>query len=139
MMPASKVIDSWAMVAWIQDEAGGSALEALLLKADAGKLQLFMSWYNVAETFYTVAKRKSFTIAEEFLMRLPSLPIHLALPDEEEIMAAARVKASHAVALGDAFAIALAQSEGASVITGDQEIRRCKLVPVDWVGPEVRK
>ena len=133
-MPASKVIDSWAMVAWIQDEPGGSELEAYLLKADSGNLQLLMSWYNVAETFYTVAKRKRLAVAEEFLARLPSLPIRLVLPDEDDIVAAARVKASHSVALGDAFAIALAQSEKASVITGDQEIRRCKLVPVDWVG-----
>ena len=133
-MPAPKVIDSWAMVAWIQDEPGASALQTLLLNADAGNLQLLMSWYNVAETFYTVAKRKKLAVAEEFLARLPSLPIRLVLPDEDGIMAAARVKASHSVALGDAFAIALAQSEGASVVTGDQEIRRCKLVPVDWVG-----
>ena len=122
------------MVAWIQDEPGASALQTLLLNADAGNLQLLMSWYNVAETFYTVAKRKKLTVAEEFLARLPSLPIRLVLPDQNDIMAAARVKASHSVALGDAFAIALAQTEGASVVTGDQEIRRCKLVPVDWVG-----
>ena len=122
------------MVAWIQDEPGASALQTLLLNADAGNLQLLMSWYNVAETFYTVAKRTKLAVAEEFLARLPSLPIRLVLPDEDGIMAAARVKASHSVALGDAFAIALAQSEGASVVTGDQEIRRCKLVPVDWVG-----
>jgi predicted nucleic acid-binding protein len=133
-MPAPKVIDSWAMVAWIQDEPAGTALEALLLKADIGKLQLLMSWYNVAETFYTVAKRRKLSVAEEFLTRLPSLPVRLVLPDEDGIVAAARVKASHAVALGDAFAIALAQTEGATVITGDQEIRRCKLVPVDWLG-----
>jgi ribonuclease VapC len=133
-MPSPKVIDSWAMVAWIQDEPAGTALEVLLLKADAGKLQLIMSWYNVAETFYTVAKRRKLSVAEEFLTRLPSLPVRLVVPDEKGIVAAARVKAAHAVALGDAFAIALAQSEGASVITGDQEIRRCKLVPVDWLG-----
>ena len=122
------------MVAWIQDEPGGRALEAFLLNADTGKLQLLMSWYNVAETFYTMAKRKKLAVAEEFLARLPSLPIRLVLPDEDDIVAAARVKASHSVAFGDAFAIALAQSERASVITGDEEIRRCKLVPVDWVG-----
>jgi hypothetical protein len=38
------------------------------------------------------------------------------------------------VAFGDAFAIALAQSEDASVITGDNEIRRCGVVQVDWIG-----
>ena len=133
-MPAAKVVDSWALVAWVQEEPGGSAVDRFLLRADAGELQLLMSWYNVAETFYTVAKRKKLAVAEEFLTRLPSLPIRLVLPDEEGIIAAARVKASHAVALGDAFAIALAQSEAASVVTGDPEIRRSKLVPVDWVG-----
>jgi len=68
------------------------------------------------------------------MMRLPSLPIRLVLPDEEGIMAAALVKAAHPVAFGDAFAVALAQAERASVITGDGEIRRCGVVAVDWVG-----
>ena len=93
-----------------------------------------MSWINVAETFYILAKRNSPVIADQFLARLPSLPIRIVLPDEEGIMAAARIKASHAIAFGDAFAISLSQSERASVITGDDEIRRCALVPVDWIG-----
>ena len=135
-MPASiKVVDSWAMVAWIHDEPAAPAVEAFLQAADAGTVELCMSWINVAETFYILAKRISPTIAEEFINRLPSLPIRTVLPDEEGIMAAARVKAVHPVAFGDSFAIALAQAEQASVITGDGEIRRCGLVPVDWIGP----
>jgi predicted nucleic acid-binding protein len=72
--------------------------------------------------------------AEEFLNRLPSLPIRLVLPDEVGILAAAEVKAANRVAFSDAFAIVLAQAENGSVITSDDEIRRCGLVPVDWVG-----
>jgi len=49
-------------------------------------------------------------------------------------MAAARLKAANPIAYGDSFAIALAQAEGASVITGDPEIRESGLVLVDWVG-----
>jgi predicted nucleic acid-binding protein len=105
-----------------------------LLEADAGDVELVMSWINVAETFYILSKRNSPAVAEEFMMRLPSLPIRLVSPDEAGIMAAARVKAAHPVAFGDAFAIALAQAERASVITGDGEIRRCGVVAVDWVG-----
>jgi len=93
-----------------------------------------MSMFNVAETFYILAKQNSMTVAEQFLRRMASLPIRVVMPDEKGILAAARIKAAHAVALGDAFAIALAKSENASVITGDEEIRRCKLVRVDWVG-----
>jgi predicted nucleic acid-binding protein len=56
----------------------------------------------------------------------------------DDVMAAARIKAAHAVAFGDAFAIALARSEGAEVITGDEEIRKCGIVPVEWVGRTLR-
>ena len=122
------------MVAWVQDEPAAPAVEAFLQEADSGAVELSMSWMNVAETFYILAKRNSPTVAEEFLARLPSLPIRTILPGEEGIMAAARIKAAHPVAFGDAFAIALAQAEQASVITGDDEIRRCAVVPVDWIG-----
>jgi len=122
------------MVAWIRDESAADAVEAFLDEAGAGRCELAMSWINVAETFYILAKRNSPAIAREFMARLPSLPIRVVLPDEVGIMAAARIKAAHPVAFGDAFAIALAQAERASVITGDGEIRRCGVVAVDWVG-----
>ena len=134
-MPVSvKVVDSWALVAWVRQEPSAPLIRQFLLDADAGRLELVMSWINVAETFYILAKRNSAAVADEFMERLPSLPIRIVLPDEDGIMAAARIKAAHAVAFGDAFAIALAQTEGASVITGDAEIRRCGISPVDWVG-----
>jgi predicted nucleic acid-binding protein len=134
MRPESKVIDSWAMVAWAQDERAASAVEEFLQEAEAGKIKLFMSMLNVGETFYILAKRQSLAVAEEFLTRLPSLPVHVVVPDDDEIMAAARLKAAHSIAYGDSFAIALAQAEQGSVITGDPEIQRSGLIPVDWVG-----
>ncbi|MCU1262406.1 MAG: PilT-like protein [Bryobacterales bacterium] len=132
----SKVVDSWAMVAWIQQEPAAPLVRQFLYEADAGKVQLFMSAINVGETFYILAKRRSVSIAEEFLERLPSLPIHVVVPDADGIIAAARIKAEYAVAYGDSFAIALAQAEDASVITGDGEIQQSGLVSVDWVGSQ---
>lgn len=134
MPESTKVVDSWAMVAWVQDEPAAPLVENFLQEADSGNIELLMSWLNVAETFYILAKRKSPKLAEEFLARLPSLPVRIVLPDEDGIMRAARIKAAHPVAFGDAFAIALAQAEQASVITGDDEIRQCAVVPVDWIG-----
>jgi uncharacterized protein with PIN domain len=133
-MPARRVVDSWAILALLQDEPSAPLVEQILFDANAGTLELVMSWYNVAETFYTLAKRQGPDAAEEFLSRLPSLSIRVVLPDEDGIISAARIKAAHPVAFGDAFAIALAQAENASVITGDNEIRRCGVVPVHWIG-----
>ena len=122
------------MVAWIQDEPAASAVQAFFQRADEGKVHLLMSALNVGETFYILAKRRSVAIAEQFLKRLPSLPLRVVVPDEAGILAAARIKAVQSVAYGDSFAIALARSNHASVITGDNEIRQCALLPVDWIG-----
>ena len=132
--PESKVIDAWALIAWLLDQAAASTVESLIQKADSGNLQLLMSWMNVGEVYYIISKRHGHGRAENFLKRLPSLPIKLMLPDEEGILAAAKVKAAHPISFSDAFAIALAQAEKASVITGDDEIRQCGVVPVDWIG-----
>lgn len=135
MKPGStKVVDSWALVARVRKEPAAPLVRQILLDAQIGKLTLLMSSINVAETFYILAKRDNLGVAEEFLTRLPSLPIRVVPPREDDIMAAARIKAEHAVAFGDAFAISLALAEGAEVITWDEEIRRCGMVPVDWVG-----
>jgi len=133
-MPASKVVDAWAMIAWLLDQAAAPAVESFIQEAAAGNLQLLMSWMNVGEVYYIISKRHGSERAAEFLSRLPSLPIRLVLSDEDGILAAAEVKAAHPVSFSDAFAIALAQAEQASVITGDDEIRQCAMVPVDWIG-----
>ena len=130
----SKVVDAWAMITWLLDQPAAPAVESFIQDADNGNLQLIMSWMNVGEVFYIISKGHGHERAADFLKRLPSLPIRLVLPDENSIVAAAEVKAAHPVSFSEAFAIALAQSEKTSVITGDDEIRRCGIVRVDWLG-----
>jgi predicted nucleic acid-binding protein len=133
-LESRKVVDSWALVGWVREEGCAPQVRQFLFDAEAQRVELVMSMINVGEAFYTIAKRNSLADAERFLVRMWSLPIRIISPTQDDIMAAARIKASHAIAFGDAFAIALAKSEEASVITGDEEIRRCGLVKVDWVG-----
>jgi predicted nucleic acid-binding protein len=134
-MPERKVIDSWAVIAWLLDQHAASKVEAFLQEADTGNLQLLMSWINAGEVYYIVAKHSGRQKAEEFLLRLPSLPVRVVVPDENDIIAAARIKGSHRLSYADAFAAALAIREGASLITGDPELVELKdLLPVDWIG-----
>jgi predicted nucleic acid-binding protein len=135
-MPASKVFDSWALLAWLLDQPAASRIEALLQDADQGDdLQLMMSWVNVGEVYYMASRKLDAAKAEEFLKRLPSLPIRLVLPAEEDIIAAARLKAGRRISYADGFAAALAQREGAALVTGDPELKAmADVVTVDWIG-----
>jgi predicted nucleic acid-binding protein len=79
-MPACKVLDSWALLAWLRDEPPAAYVAEILRQADTGELQVLMSWMNVGEVCYMLARKHDTRVAEEFLERAPSLPIRLVCP-----------------------------------------------------------
>jgi predicted nucleic acid-binding protein len=96
-----------------------------------------MSWINAGEVYYMLARKHNPKAADEFLARLPSLPIRLVLPGEADIVAAARLKSAYRISYADAFAAALALKVNAAIITGDPEIRcMANVLTVQWIGPE---
>ncbi len=134
-MEERKVLDSWALLAWLLDQPAASRVEGLLDRAEAGKLQLSMSWMNVGEVYSMAARKLGALEAEEFHSRLPSLPVRLVLPDAAEVIQAAKLKARYRISYADAFAAALAMRENAALVTGDPELRALgEVVTVDWIG-----
>jgi len=134
-MPESKVLDSWALLAWILDQEAAAHVGVFLEQAASANLDLMMSWINAGEVYYIVARRHGQENAEEFLRRLPSLPIDLVLPDAVDVVAAAELKSQRRLSYADAFAAALAIREGAALVTGDPELRALSdVLTVDWIG-----
>jgi len=133
--PASKVVDSWALLAWLRDEKPAAHVRNVLQQAEAGDIQLLMSWINAGEVYYMLARKHGSAMADEFLIRLPSLPIRLVKPDEGAVIAAARLKSSRRISYADGFAAALAQKEDAALITGDAELRGLSdVIEIEWIG-----
>jgi len=135
-MPDSKVVDAWALLAWMRDEQpAANHVRDRLQQAEEGTIHLSMSWITAGEVYYMLARKHGPEAGEAFLTRLPSLPIRLVLPEEEDIVAAARLKSAHRLSYADAFAAALAMKENAAVITGDPEIRDlANVLTVEWIG-----
>lgn len=135
-MPESKVIDAWALLAWLRDEQpAANHVRDCIERAEAGSIRLSMSWINAGEVYYMLARKQDLQTAEVFLTRLPSLPIRLVRPDEEDIIAAAKLKSLHRLSYADAFAAALAAKENAALITGDPELRElADVLAVEWIG-----
>ena len=90
-----------------------------------------MSWINVAEVYYRIARDHGEAEAEAVLAELRAL-LHLDEASPERTIAAARLKAGHPMALADCFAVATAVAYGAALLTGDPEI-----LDADWVGCDV--
>ena len=80
-----------------------------------------MSWINLVEVHYRTSRDHGKEEADRTLEELrPRITEHL--PGVSAMRAASNLKASHPMALADCFAVALAASEGAVLLTGDPEI-----------------
>lgn len=128
------VLDSFALLAYFQAEAGGAAVRAVLEAARDRRALLGMSLINVGEIYYSLYRERGAARAEAALADVRALPISLHLPTDERILAAARLKAQFPLAYADAFAVALAQELNAVLVTGDPEFKSVESqVTIMWL------
>lgn len=107
------VLDSSAVICWVSDEPGRFRVEELLLEE-----AMLMHAVNLVEVLYQVERRQANSI-EGILDRLTGVGIEIVPGiDDEMIQIAVNLKAHHTpIALGDVFAVSLAVSREATLLT----------------------
>lgn len=133
---ANRVLDSWALMAFFEDEPAAEAVEELLDQASRGKHKLFLTSINWAEVYYSTMREVSQEAAEQHVQVIANLPIEIvAIGDDLKLARQAAIfKASHRISLADAFAAALANDKKAELVTGDQEFKALeKEIKINWL------
>lgn len=122
---ANKVLDSWALVAFFEDEPAASQVEEVLDQASTNQHRLFLSAINWAEIYYSTMREVSQEAADRHAEIIAQLPIEIVgLTDDLQLARQAAIfKARHRLSLADAFAAALAKEKRAELLTGDPEFR----------------
>ncbi len=116
------VLDSWALLAWMQNApAASDEVQRLLDDASAGTSDLLLSQINAGEIFYVVAKTHSMTRAREIRTSLTRLPVAFISVSDDHVWDAAALKADYPLSYADAFAASLALNQTATLVTGDRE------------------
>lgn len=118
------VLDSYALVAYLQDEAIADQVETLLDQAAEKCVTIHVSLVNLGEVAYLVERRYGTTCCAKVIDELRAFPIEFEQVTLDRVLSAAHVKAHHAISYADAFAVALAQELGAIVVTGDPEFKQ---------------
>jgi ribonuclease VapC len=137
--PSSKdayVLDSYAIMAYLEAEHGGERICSLLEAAEKGSCRLFMCIINLGEVVYIVERERGLPKAQEILARIEELPIEIVDADRKLTLAAAHIKKGCPVAYADCFAAALSQVRNAILITGDPEFRKIETscdIAVEWL------
>ena len=123
---AVKVLDSWALLAFFEDEPAAEQVESLLVKAEAGTHKLLLCVVNWGEVYYNTMREVSQEAAEQTAKEMAGLTIDLVGVDEQNlelVRQAAIYKATRKLSYADAFAASLAKIRNAELVTGDREFK----------------
>jgi predicted nucleic acid-binding protein len=112
-------------LAWLQDEPGAADLQRCLDDAERGRASCITSIINLGEAFYRlvrVNRREEAGSLWRMALRR-RLPVSVKEATRRRVRRAAELKSNHSIAYAHAFAVATALEFGATLVTGDPEIR----------------
>jgi predicted nucleic acid-binding protein len=131
---AAKILDSWALIAFFEDEPAAEAVEKILEQATAEKYKLLLSVVNWGEIYYNTMREVSQEAAEQKLKEIAAMPIEIVGADLPLAKQAAIYKATRKMSYADCFGAALAKTRNAEFITGDREFKEIeKEIKINWL------
>ena len=139
----SVCLDSFALLAWFQNEPAAALVEEHLAAAASGEdVHCYISNINLGEVYYRIARLRGFDLADGFWdgVTRPTFPVSPIEVTRRRVREAAALKARHSIAFGDAFAVQLAIERKVPLLTGDPEIGGLRgKEPVDLIWLPVRR
>ena len=128
------VLDSWAVIAYLEDEPSAEQVEELIATAHEEQIPIYMSVVNVGEVWYTLAREVSEEEANAGVKMLSDLRIQFEDADWTLTQEAARFKSQNKMSYADAFAAALAKVKKAELVTGDNEFKPLDgQIKISWI------
>jgi ribonuclease VapC len=128
------VLDSYAMIAYFEDEAGSDRVARILRQLIQGKAKGYMSVVNWGEVYYNTMREEGVDEAEKVILQLDKFPIQIVEVDRGLTYEAAKLKGKYKIAYADCFAAALSMKLNATLVTGDPEFKKVKeRISFQWI------
>ncbi len=118
------VLDSFALIAYAENEKGADIVTEIIADATEGRAELFMSVINFGEMYYIALREGGKQRAEKYKEMILRFPIKIVIAEMEEVLIAAQYKAHFKMSYADAFAAGLAEEKKAILVTGDKEFKQ---------------
>ncbi len=132
--PKALVLDSWAVLAYLEDESAGQKVADLIGDAHEHGIPLLMSVVNVGEVWYILAREVSEPEADKGVDDLRQLGIEFVDADWKLTRVAGTYKAKNRMSYADCFAAAVAKEHKAELVTGDKEFKQVENeIRIHWL------
>ena len=117
------IFDTYAVMAYLRREPSHQIVRSLLSETINREHEAYMSIINLGELFYMQCRKGSLVKANSAIRFVRRAGINIEPATTERVMHAAQLKATVSFSYADAFAAALAQELGATLVTGDTEYK----------------
>ena len=132
--PKALVFDSWAVIAYLEDEAAAERVADMIADANEDGIPLLMSVVNAGEVWYIIAREASTSEADSSIKQLRDLGVQFIDADWEMARAAGYFKSKNRMSFADCFAAALAKQRKAQLATGDPEFKQVETeISIEWL------
>lgn len=131
------VLDSFALIGYLENESFAHEIERLLYRAKANACRLYLHVLHLGEVYYITLREQGPDLANLAYSRIKGFPVHFVSAIEEDLLlAAATLKARYPISYADSFAAALARAHNALLLTGDPEFRALEkdgVLKISWL------
>ena len=133
----SFVLDSFALIGFLENEKFASRIEKLLKQARQGKILVFLHAIHLGEVYYITLREQGQNMADLAFARIKAFPVkYIDIIDDELLRKAAWLKANYPISYADAFAASLAIIRHSSLLTGDPEFKKLEkkeAISIEWL------
>jgi predicted nucleic acid-binding protein len=136
-MPKRFVLNSYALIGYLENEHFADRIERLLKQARKGTASLYLHALHLGEVYYITLREQGTHLADLAYSRIKAFPLtfidHI---DEELLITAATLKANFPISCADAFAAALAKIKNSILLSGDPELKlleKEKIIAIEWL------
>ena len=133
----SIVLDSFALIGYLENEMFSSRVEKILRQARDGKRLIYLHAIHLGEVYYITLREQGQELADLAYARIIKFPLtYMKIIDEELLRTTAKLKAIYPISYADAFAAALAIIKNASLLTGDPEfqpLEEKENIMIEWL------
>jgi len=128
------LFDSYALLAFFQNEQGSTIVRDVLKNATQNKEQRLINVINLGEIIYLTLRRFGDQKKMEVLSRIHQIGFTILSAPDELVFQAAELKAVYSISFADCFALASAIQHSATILTGDPEFRMVEhLATIKWI------
>lgn len=131
------VLDSYAVIGYLENEPFAGWLQQLLISARKGQCRLYMHAIQLGEVYYITLREQGKPIADLAYARVKDFPVTIIdTISEKLLLSAASLKANFSMSYADSFAAALARIYDAVLLSGDPEFKALeekKMLKIKWL------